>query len=133
MSRNHADDRVNVMSETIISVPIEESAKQHAEAALARLGLTPAEVFRRVAERLAEADEAVALGTARSDDERFLDRFREAIERLTQDPVVVDLSEEPLTPNAETIEAIEADRRGETKSFATIDELMADLHSDADD
>jgi hypothetical protein len=86
-----------------------------------------------LAERLAEADEAVAVGTARSDDERFLDRFREAIERLTQDPVVVDLSEEPLTPNAETIEAIEADRRGETKSFSTIDELMADLHSDADD
>ena len=35
------------MYETIISVPIEESAKQHAEAALARLGLTPAEVLRR--------------------------------------------------------------------------------------
>ena len=39
--------------------------------------------------------------------------------------------EKPLIPNAETIEAMEAARRGEfTGSFATVDELMAHLHED---
>jgi hypothetical protein len=39
----------------------------------------------------------------------------------------------PMVPNAETIEAIKAAERGELKTFATIDELFADLNSDADD
>ena len=39
----------------------------------------------------------------------------------------------PIIPNAETVEAIEAARRGETQTFATIEELFADLNSDADD
>jgi DNA-damage-inducible protein J len=129
MFTNHEPpSRLKAMSETIIFVPIDESAKQHAEAALARLGLTPAEVLRRVAERLAEADQAVALA---ADDEVFLDRFREAIERLGRE-IIADILE-PRTPNAETIEAIEELERGGGKSFASVEELMADLNSDADD
>jgi hypothetical protein len=34
-----------------------------------------------------------------------------------------------LKPNAETVAAIEAARRGETKSFNTVEELLADLNS----
>ena len=128
------------MSETIIAVPIDERAKQHAEAALARLGLTPAEVLRQVAERLAEADDVIRRAAAEaqaaaqlamaSDDELFLDRFREAVERLTRDPVV-GFPEQPLIPNAETIEAIEADRRGEhIGEFKTVEELLANLNAD---
>ncbi len=37
---------------------------------------------------------------------------------------------DPLVPNAETIEAMKAARRGETVSFNSIEELMADLHAD---
>jgi DNA-damage-inducible protein J len=37
---------------------------------------------------------------------------------------------DPLIPNAETVKAMEAVRRGDVKSFATIDELMADLNAD---
>jgi len=37
---------------------------------------------------------------------------------------------EVLEPNAETIAAIEAVRRGEVKEFSTIEALMADLHAD---
>lgn len=37
---------------------------------------------------------------------------------------------EPLVPNAETIAAMEAARRGELKSFNSIEELMADLNAD---
>lgn len=36
----------------------------------------------------------------------------------------------PLVPNAETIAAMEEAERGEGRSFATIEELMADLHAD---
>jgi DNA-damage-inducible protein J len=37
---------------------------------------------------------------------------------------------EPLIPNAETIEAMKAARRGELKTVGGIDELMADLRAD---
>jgi len=36
----------------------------------------------------------------------------------------------PLIPNAETIAAMEEARAGGGKSFATVEELMADLHAD---
>jgi hypothetical protein len=40
----------------------------------------------------------------------------------------------PIIPNAETIEAMEAARRGELSGpFSSIDELMAHLHADAED
>lgn len=38
---------------------------------------------------------------------------------------------DPLIPNAETIEAMKEARRGQLRSFATVDDLMADL--DAED
>ena len=90
------------MSETIISVPVDERTKQKADAALVPLGLTTVEVLRRTVEEIAR-------GTLRID----LDK--------------------PLITNAETIEAIEAARRGETKTFNTIEGLFEDLHSDAED
>jgi DNA-damage-inducible protein J len=37
---------------------------------------------------------------------------------------------ELLIPNAETIEAMKEARRGGLTSFATVDELMADLNAD---
>ena len=38
---------------------------------------------------------------------------------------------DPLIPNAETIEAMKEARRGQLRSFDTVDDLMADL--DAED
>ena len=37
---------------------------------------------------------------------------------------------DPLVPNAETIEAMRAARRGELTHFTTTNELFADLHAD---
>jgi DNA-damage-inducible protein J len=37
---------------------------------------------------------------------------------------------EVFVPNAETIEAIEAGRRGEVKTFNTVEELFAELNAD---
>jgi DNA-damage-inducible protein J len=37
---------------------------------------------------------------------------------------------EPLVPNAETIAAVEATRRGELKTVGGLDGLMAELHAD---
>ena len=39
----------------------------------------------------------------------------------------------PIIPNAETVAALEAVERGEMKSFTTIDDLVANLNSEADD
>lgn len=37
---------------------------------------------------------------------------------------------DPLIPNAKTVEAIKAARRGETVPVGSLDELMADLNAD---
>ncbi len=37
---------------------------------------------------------------------------------------------EPLVPNAETVAAMEAARRGEMKSFDSVDALIAELNAD---
>ncbi len=37
---------------------------------------------------------------------------------------------EPLVPNAKTVEAMRAARRGEVKKVGRVDELMADLNED---
>jgi DNA-damage-inducible protein J len=37
---------------------------------------------------------------------------------------------DPLVPNAETIAAVEATRRGELKTVGDLDGLMAELHAD---
>jgi DNA-damage-inducible protein J len=37
---------------------------------------------------------------------------------------------DPLIPNAETVEAMKAARRGEVVKVGSVEELMADLHAD---
>jgi len=37
---------------------------------------------------------------------------------------------EPLIPNAETVEAMKAARRGELVKVGTVENLLADLHAD---
>jgi DNA-damage-inducible protein J len=37
---------------------------------------------------------------------------------------------DPLVPNAETVEAMKAARRGELVNVGTVENLMADLHAD---
>jgi DNA-damage-inducible protein J len=37
---------------------------------------------------------------------------------------------DPLVPNPETIEAMQAARRGDTRQVGTPDDLLADLHAD---
>jgi DNA-damage-inducible protein J len=58
------------------------------------------------------------------------DAFRLLLIKIAQEKA---LPFAPLVPNAETIAAIEAARRGEGKSFATLEELFADLNSDEED
>ncbi len=36
----------------------------------------------------------------------------------------------PLVPNAETVEAMKAARRGEVERFASVEDLMTDLHAE---
>ena len=55
------------------------------------------------------------------------DAFRIMLTRIAREKA---LPFEPLVPNAETIEAMKAARRGKLPSFATVDELMADLNED---
>jgi DNA-damage-inducible protein J len=37
---------------------------------------------------------------------------------------------DPLTPNAQTIEAMKAARRGDLVTVGSVDDLLADLHAD---
>lgn len=55
------------------------------------------------------------------------DAFRIMLTRVAHEKA---LPFEPLVPNALTIEAMKEARRGGLKSFATVEDLMADLHSD---
>ena len=55
------------------------------------------------------------------------DAFRIMLTRVANDKA---LPFEPLVPNAETISAMKAARKGKLKSFETIDALMADLNED---
>jgi DNA-damage-inducible protein J len=55
------------------------------------------------------------------------DAFRMLLTRVARERA---LPFEPLVPNAETIAAIEAARRGEGMTFTSIEELMADLHAE---
>jgi DNA-damage-inducible protein J len=54
------------------------------------------------------------------------DAFRILLTRIAREKA---LPFEPLVPNAETIAAIQEARRGKLPSFATVDELMADLNA----
>lgn len=54
------------------------------------------------------------------------DAFRILLTRIAREKA---LPFEPLVPNAETIAAMHEARRGKLPSFATVDELMADLNA----
>jgi DNA-damage-inducible protein J len=55
------------------------------------------------------------------------DAFRIMLTRVAHEKA---LPFEPLVPNATTIEAMKAARRGGLQSFATVEELLADLNAD---
>ncbi len=55
------------------------------------------------------------------------DAFRMMLTRIAHEKA---LPFEPLVPNKETIEAMKEARRGKLPSFATVDDLMADLNAD---
>lgn len=55
------------------------------------------------------------------------DAFRIMLTRVAREKA---LPFEPLVPNAITIEAMKEARRGGLKSFATVEDLMADLNAD---
>ena len=55
------------------------------------------------------------------------DAFRMMMTRIAQEKA---LPFEPLVPNAKTVAAMKEARRGKLQKFATIDDLMADLHAD---
>ena len=56
------------------------------------------------------------------------DAFRIMLTRVAREKA---LPFEPLVPNAETIEAMKEARRGNLRSFKTVNDLMADLNADA--
>ena len=78
----------------------------------------------RIDERIKEEATAVlaAMGLTVSD------AFRIMLTRVAHDKA---LPFEPLVPNAVTIEAMKEARRGGLKSFATIEDLMANLNANA--
>ena len=55
------------------------------------------------------------------------DAFRMMLIRVAREKA---LPFEPLVPNATTAAAMKETRRGGLKSFATVDDLMADLNAD---
>lgn len=55
------------------------------------------------------------------------DAFRLLLTRIAREKA---LPFEPLAPNAATIEAMKEARRGGLKSFANVDDLMADLNAE---
>jgi DNA-damage-inducible protein J len=55
------------------------------------------------------------------------DAFRLLMVKVVQEKA---LPFEPLIPNAETIEALKAARRGEVKTVGSVADLMADLNAD---
>jgi DNA-damage-inducible protein J len=55
------------------------------------------------------------------------DAFRIMLTRVAREKA---LPFEPLVPNAETIEAMKEARRGNLRSFKTVDDLMADLNAE---
>ena len=55
------------------------------------------------------------------------DAFRLLLVRIAREKA---LPFEPLVPNAETIEAMKAARRGDLVTVGSVDQLFADLHAD---
>ena len=77
----------------------------------------------RIDERIKKQASAVleAMGLTVSD------AFRLMMVRIAREGA---LPFEPLVPNAKTIKAIEAARRGELVTVGSVDELLADLNAD---
>jgi DNA-damage-inducible protein J len=98
--------------ETVIPVAVDEDTRRAAEAILRPLGLTLSQLFSLLSEAIVH-DHGGFVG--------FLVKHANSF------------GPPPIIPNAETVEAMETARRGEMKTFATIEELFADLSSDADD
>ncbi|MHB1053542.1 MAG: type II toxin-antitoxin system RelB/DinJ family antitoxin [Thiobacillus sp.] len=84
---------------------------------------TNAVVRARIDEHIKEEASAVlaAMGLTVSD------AFRIMLTRVAREKA---LPFDPLVPNATTIEAMKEARRGGLKSFATVDDLMANLNAD---
>ena len=84
---------------------------------------TNAVVRARIDEHIKEEASAVlaAMGLTVSD------AFRIMLTRVAREKA---LPFDPLIPNATTIEAMKEARRGGLKSFATVDDLMANLNAD---
>lgn len=76
----------------------------------------------RIDEHIKEEASAVlaAMGLSVSD------AFRIMLTRVAREKA---LPFEPLVPNATTVEAMKEARRGGLKSFATVDDLMANLNA----
>ncbi|MFZ3041427.1 MAG: type II toxin-antitoxin system RelB/DinJ family antitoxin [Thiobacillus sp.] len=84
---------------------------------------TNAVVRARIDEHIKEEASAVlaAMGLTVSD------AFRIMLTRVAREKA---LPFDPLVPNATTIEAMKEARRGGLKSFASVDDLMANLNAD---
>ena len=84
---------------------------------------TNAVVRARIDEHIKEEASAVlaAMGLTVSD------AFRIMLTRVAREKA---LPFDPLVPNATTIEAMKEARRGGLKSFAAVDDLMANLNAD---
>jgi DNA-damage-inducible protein J len=82
------------------------------------------DVVRARIDRRIKEEAAAILGAAGL---TISDAFRMMLMRTVADKA---LPFDPLVPNAETIEAMKAARRGDLVTVGGVDELMADLHAD---
>ena len=118
--------------DVILSVPVDERVREEAARALAPLGLTPEDLAARLVEAVAQLVRAEG-----GDRPVSSDALHAMIERLVQSEDFKSVFFEglsPIVPNAETVAAIEAARRGEfIGEFRSAAELRAFLDSDAND
>jgi antitoxin component of RelBE/YafQ-DinJ toxin-antitoxin module len=93
-------------------------------------------MLRQLAETIERHESLISEMISAGGHEETVESLRQSAKRLgaTKDDLAQALDRlSAFMPNAETVAAMEAVERGEVKSFATIEELFADLHSDADD
>jgi DNA-damage-inducible protein J len=82
------------------------------------------DVVRARIDRRIKEEAAAILGAAGL---TISDAFRMMLMRTVADKA---LPFDPLVPNAKTIEAMKAARRGDLVTVGSVDDLMADLHAD---
>jgi DNA-damage-inducible protein J len=82
------------------------------------------DVVRARIDRRIKEEAAAILGAAGL---TISDAFRMMLMRTVADKA---LPFDPLVPNAETIEAMKAARRGDLVTVGSVEDLMADLHAD---